>query len=109
MAQRGPGDNVRARGPEVSRGYATRKDVDPAEGVWYELCWLFRIAHTYIHNTEVLRAQMARGGDCMQGVQLLDHGLWDHPAMDPDSCGVIGAFAPIGPWPQSEYSSVCRP
>jgi len=26
--------------------------------------------------------------------------------MDPDSCGVIWMFAPIGPWAQSEYSSL---
>ena len=56
--------------------------------------------------TEVLKAQTARGGDVVQGLQLIDHGLWDHPAMDPDSCGVIGTFAPIGPWPQSEHALV---
>ena len=59
-----------------------------------------------LSTTEVLKAQMARGCDVVQGLQLIDHGLWDHPAMDPNSCGVVGIFAPIGPWPQSEHSSL---
>ena len=37
-------------------------------------------------------------------MQLVDHGLWDHPAMDPDSCGVVNMLSPMGPWCQSEYS-----
>jgi len=53
--------------------------------------------------TEARKAMVARGSDVMQAMQLIDHGLWDHPAIDPDSCGVIAAFAPIGPWPQSEH------
>ena len=54
----------------------------------------------------MLKAQTARGCDSLQAVQLIDHGLWDHPAMDPDSCGVMGIYLPIGPWPQSEHSSL---
>jgi hypothetical protein len=56
--------------------------------------------------TEILKAQAARGGDVLQGLQLIDHGLWDHPAMDPNSCGVIWIFAPLGPWTQSEHPSL---
>lgn len=26
--------------------------------------------------------------------------------MDPDSCGVMSGFSPIGPWPKSKYSSL---
>jgi len=58
-----------------------------------------------ILGTETGKAQLGRGGDILQALQLVDHGLWDHPAMDPNSCGVIAAFAPIGPWPLSEHSS----
>ena len=54
---------------------------------------------------EAGKAQFARGGDIWQALQLIDHGLWDHPAMDPNSCGVAVTLAPVGPWPQSEYSS----
>ena len=36
----------------------------------------------------------------------MDKGLWDHPAMDPDSCGVVNVLAPIGPWAQSEYPAL---
>ena len=54
---------------------------------------------------EVGRAQSNRGADVWQAMQLIDHGLWDHPAMDPNSCGAMATFSPIGPWPQSEYSS----
>ena len=54
---------------------------------------------------EAGKAMLARGADIFQAVQLVDHGLWDHPAMDPNSCGVMATFSPIGPWPQSEYSS----
>jgi len=57
--------------------------------------WLGRFAY------ESEKAQSARGGDLKQASQLIDHGLWDHPALDPDSCGVIAGFVPIGPWPQS--------
>lgn len=60
----------------------------------------------HISFIEAGKAIFGRGGDIFQAVQLLDHGLWDHPTMDPDSCGVIAGFAPIGPWPQSEYSSL---
>ena len=56
--------------------------------------------------TEAGKAMAARGADVLQAMQLVDHGLWDHPSIDPDSCGVIAGFAPIGPWPQSEFSSV---
>ena len=52
-----------------------------------------------------MNACATRGGDIPQAFQLLDHGLWDHPAMDPNSCGVVSIFAPIGPWTHSEYSS----
>ena len=55
-------------------------------------------------TTEILRAQYHRGCDLDQGMQAVDHGLWDHPAMDPNSCGVVNMFAPMGPWCQSEYS-----
>jgi len=55
--------------------------------------------------TEILMAQVGRGGDVLQGLQSLDHGLWDHPAIDPNSCGVVAIFAPMGPWAQSKYSS----
>ena len=48
---------------------------------------------------------ITRGSDITQGLQRMDKGLWDHPAMDPDSCGVVNVLAPIGPWAQSEYSS----
>jgi hypothetical protein len=50
-------------------------------------------------------AQENRGGDILQALQSLDRGLWDHPAIDPNSCGVVAMFAPMGPWAQSEYSS----
>ena len=53
------------------------------------------------------KAQLTRGGDILQSFQLIDHGLWDHPAMDPNSCGVMATFAPIGPWPLSEHASSC--
>ena len=59
--------------------------------------------------TEAGKAMSARGADLFQGLQLVGHGLWDHPAMDPDSCGVIAGFVPIGPWPQSESLSLCIP
>ena len=55
-------------------------------------------------TTEILKAQKSRGSDLEQGGQLVDHGLWDHPAMDPNSCGVVNMLAPMGPWTQSEYS-----
>ena len=54
-------------------------------------------------TTEMMNAQTSRGGDIPQAFQLIDHGLWDHPAMDPNSCGVVIIFAPIGPWTHSEY------
>jgi len=54
--------------------------------------------------TEARKAMVARGSDVFQAMQLIDHGLWDHPAIDPDSCGVIASFVPVGAWPQSEYS-----
>jgi hypothetical protein len=57
--------------------------------------------------TEAQKAMLARGGDILQAMQLVDHGLWDNSTMDPDSCGVIATFAPVGPWPQSEYLSPC--
>ena len=56
---------------------------------------------------EAGRAQAARGCDAFQGIQRASQGLWDHPSMDPDSCGVITGFSPICPWPESEYSCLC--
>ena len=50
-------------------------------------------------------AQSDRGSDVSQALQLVEHGLWDHPAMDPNSCGVVHLLAPIGPWTHSEYST----
>ena len=57
--------------------------------------------------TESGKAIVARGADLFQALQLVDHGLWDHPSMDPDSCGIIATFSPVGPWPESEYLSLC--
>lgn len=54
--------------------------------------------------TESQKAQFTRGGDILQAQQLIDHGLWDYPNMDPESCGALSTFTPIGPWPQSAYS-----
>jgi len=54
------------------------------------------------HNVyETGKASPARGVDLYQTLQLVDHGLWDHPSMDPESCGIISAFSPMGPWPES--------
>ena len=91
-----------------------RKDLDNAKGPWYVL---YSILGTYLHHlvsksnefvlhltTEIAKATQNRGSDVMQGLQRMDKGLWDHPAMDPDSCGVVNVLAPIGPWAQSEYS-----
>ena len=57
--------------------------------------------------TESGKSIVARGADLFQALQLVDHGLWDHPSMDPDSCGIIATFSPVGPWPESEYLSLC--
>jgi hypothetical protein len=54
--------------------------------------------------TEYQKAQFTRGGDIMQAQQLVDHGLWDHLDIDPESCGAMSTFTPVGPWPQSAYS-----
>ena len=59
---------------------------------------------------EALRAQSARGCDFWKGIQRASQGLWDHPSMDPDSCGVMTGYSPLGPWPESEYSCLlCLP
>lgn len=62
-------------------------------------------SHQFCLITEVQKAQFSRGSDVVQGQQLVDHGLWDHPGIDPESCGAISTFTPVGPWPQSASSS----
>ena len=67
---------------------------------------IFTIVLTHL-VIEAGKAIIARGADLFQTLQIIDHGLWDHPSMDPDSCGVIAAFSPIGPWPKSECLCLC--
>jgi hypothetical protein len=45
----------------------------------------------------------------MQAQQFIDYGLWGHPEINPESCGAISTFTPVGPWPQSGYSLLSSP
>lgn len=44
---------------------------------------------------------MLGGADAAGMEKSIDAGLWDHPALDPETCGGGGLFTPMGTWAKS--------
>jgi hypothetical protein len=49
-------------------------------------------------EVESQTASKLAGSDWMNGVGIIDRGLWEHTLCDPETAGAASLYVPLGPW-----------